>query len=757
MSAMEEDKKSNEYWPENSTESYDKNDDNHDHAAVVGVYSATEGAKHVSKVKESSESRSRDREKDRHHHRDERSEERSDRKSKKKKKVRFDHRLSTEVIDIVAHDAKDKDKDRTRSRSKDHDREKDRDRDRHQHKEKDSDVKSSKDGEMSRQRDDKDRDRDRDRERSRRDRGYSDRRDDYGDRDRERERGRYDDRDRNREPSSSNKSVKPDISAESKVEESKTKDDTEKVDIAATSARDCSPRDANKDQSRKRKDRDESVDSPRRDDYHRRHRSPRDSRDRDRSRDRYDRRRYERSHSRPRYSRPRSRSRERPRSRDRSRERYERPRDRSSDRYRDKVALEKKTEVKADQPKKITLKDIMAANPGISLQEAISKLSSYNTAVAMGIPVSELSSLGHLAPVDMGPNAQQLLNAAAINASITGLSGIMGDSSSALSKPHRELYVGNLPPGCTNSQIADFLNNCMKQIGYVNPLGSVVAAWLSSDGHYAFVEFRTVEEANAALNQLNGVSVGAFQLKIGRPKGYTGNSSVGVPGLGLMTPALGLGIFGTTATTSTSSTWAMITNLPLAISGEQVRELVAPFGSLKAFHCLKATSTGTQTAIFEYSESSATDLAVVGLGNIDLLGSKLMVQRIPANAAELLLKPAGAAAVSSSSADDRNSRIEPTRVIRLSNMTTDEDLNDDELYEDLKEEITEECNKHGQVLSVAIPRNGHGLGFVFVEFATVVDAGKGFKAIAGRKFSGNIVVGSYYPEDLYARKVSNRN
>lgn len=657
------------------------------------------------------------------------------------------------------------------------------------------------DGDRDRRKDRDDRYRERDRERDRddkkreQDRDYDER----GDRKRERDdrttdRHRRDGEDRGEKSTSEPKAETTDASdlnktvdgnnsveIEFKVKEEAVSAPNDKAESKEDKVKssDDKNRDDNDSPSKKRKDRETSIDSRHRDDRDNRRRRA-DSRDRSRRRSPDGRRP---SRDRRDSERDRERERERDREKEREREREkERERDKERNRIRDEERRKADAKKEAEKPKKIQLKDIMAVNPGISLQEAISKLSSYNTAISMGLPPPSLTGLTQFLPVDMGPNAQQLMAAQAVNSSITGLLGFGGVDSNAATKPHRELYVGNLPPGCTSGQVTEFLNNCMKQLGFNSPLGSTISAWLSNDGHYAFVEFRTIEEANAALNYLSGVQVGAYQLKIGRPKGYTGGGPSFTPSLGVLpgglagVPGLGanpllslgagatLGLAGLTspAVSSAPMTVAMITNLPLGISDDQVKEFVSPFGSLKAFNCIKSAAGSSQTAIFEYNDSNATDLAVMGLSNIDLLGNKLLIQKIPQSAADVLLKPSNKTDSNTASSkstehvsanDERNSRIQPTRIIRLSNMTTDEDLNDDEMYEDLVDEIREECSNHGTVISVVIPRTGLGVGFVFVEFGSVSDAGKGFKAIAGRKFNGNIVVGTYYPENLYAQKV----
>ena len=79
--------------------------------------------------------------------------------------------------------------------------------------------------------------------------------------------------------------------------------------------------------------------------------------------------------------------------------------------------------------------------------------------------------------------------AAVLAASMAQSVGVGG----ALTKMARELYIGNLPGGVSIQQLTDFLNAAMKQLGVCSsPQGTVVGCWISTDGHYAFVEFRTV-------------------------------------------------------------------------------------------------------------------------------------------------------------------------------------------------------------------------------------------------------------------------
>jgi splicing factor U2AF subunit len=203
----------------------------------------------------------------------------------------------------------------------------------------------------------------------------------------------------------------------------------------------------------------------------------------------------------------------------------------------------------------------------------------------------------------------------------------------AATKMQREIYLGNLPPGVSIPQLTDFINVAMRQLGLNTsaPSPAVISAWVSTDGHYAFVELRTIEEANSAMLFLSGFQVGSFVLKVGRPKG-NGPSGVTVPiqatpftaalmgiapqppgtpllgiyplpplpssitqlpnvaGGGVMAMAMpvaslmgglpGAGGAAAAGPLGTQSNVIMATNLPGVLSDAQIKELLSPFGTV---------------------------------------------------------------------------------------------------------------------------------------------------------------------------------
>lgn len=96
--------------------------------------------------------------------------------------------------------------------------------------------------------------------------------------------------------------------------------------------------------------------------------------------------------------------------------------------------------------------------------------------------------------------------------------------------------------------------------------------------------------------------------------------------------------------------------------------------------------------------------------------------------------------------------LESSRVLQLLNMVTPEELMDPEDYEEICEDVHEECSKYGTIVTLKIPRptggsrQSPGVGKIFVKFDTVESATNALKALAGRKFSDRTVVTTYFGE-----------
>lgn len=143
----------------------------------------------------------------------------------------------------------------------------------------------------------------------------------------------------------------------------------------------------------------------------------------------------------------------------------------------------------------------------------------------------------------------------------------------------------------------------------------------------------------------------------------------------------------------------------------QVKELLLSFGQLKAFNLVKDAATGLSKgyAFAEYLEYAITDSAIAGLNGMQLGDKKLIVQRASVGAKNALttgsvapvqIQVPGLSVVGASGP--------ATEVLCLLNMVTADELKDEDEYDDILEDIKEECNKYGVVRSIEIPRPING-------------------------------------------------
>ncbi|XP_041943279.1 splicing factor U2AF 65 kDa subunit-like isoform X2 [Alosa sapidissima] len=285
---------------------------------------------------------------------------------------------------------------------------------------------------------------------------------------------------------------------------------------------------------------------------------------------------------------------------------------------------------------------------------------------------------------------------------------------SQMTRQARRLYVGNIPFGVT--------------------------------------EFRSVDETTQAM-AFDGIPFQGQCLKIRRPHDYRP-----LPGIAEQ-PAFHVpGVVSTVVPDSPHKLF--IGGLPNYLNDDQVKELLTSFGPLKAFNLVKdsATSLSKGYAFCEYVDISATDQAVAGLNGMQLGDKKLIVQRASVGAKNsnptaiietpVMLQVPGLQKL-------HNSGL-PTEVLCLLNMVMPEELVDDEDYDEILEDIREECCKYGIVRSIEIPRPVDGVevpgcGKIFVEYASAVECQKAMQALTGRKFANRMVVTKYYDPDMYHR------
>ncbi|KAJ9191185.1 hypothetical protein DTO164E3_255 [Paecilomyces variotii] len=329
------------------------------------------------------------------------------------------------------------------------------------------------------------------------------------------------------------------------------------------------------------------------------------------------------------------------------------------------------------------------------------------------------------------------------------------------SRQARRLFVYNIPPTVTEESLVSFFNLQLNGLNVIKGVDPCVSAQMAKDKTYALVEFKTPNDATVALafdgatmeehdamNTGNGATNGGPKgLEIRRPKDYI------VPN-GSEDQEYQEGVVHSEVPDSPNK--ICVSNIPLYIPEEPVTMLLKSFGELKSFVLVKdnVTEESRGIAFCEYADPNATSIAVEGLNGMELGDKHLKVVRASIGATQAAGLDMGVNAMSMF-AKTTSQDLETSRVLQLLNMVTPEELMDNDDYEEICDDVREECQKYGQVLDLKIPRpsggsrQSAGVGKIYVKFDSVESATKALKALAGRKFSDRTVVTTYFPEENF--------
>lgn len=328
---------------------------------------------------------------------------------------------------------------------------------------------------------------------------------------------------------------------------------------------------------------------------------------------------------------------------------------------------------------------------------------------------------------------------------------------STITRQARRLYVGNIPFGVTEASMKQFFNEQMHLCGLAQAQvegDPVIAVQVNLDKNFAFLELRSVDEATQAM-AFDGIIFQGQSLKIRRPRDYQP-----VPGASETPDVAVPGVVSTVVQDSPHKIF--IGGLPNYLNEDQVKELLSSFGQLKAFNLVKdsATQLSKGYAFAEYVDPNITDQAIAGLNGMQLGDKKLTVQRASVgNKADgsVPSEPAVQIQVQGLAMSQVGGIGPATEVLVLMNMVSNEELTDDEEYEEILEDVKEECTKYGTVRSLEVPRpiegvTVPGVGKVYVEFASSTDCAKAQQSLSGRKFANRVVITSYYDPEKYHRR-----
>ncbi|PIG80613.1 splicing factor u2af large subunit [Aspergillus arachidicola] len=338
-----------------------------------------------------------------------------------------------------------------------------------------------------------------------------------------------------------------------------------------------------------------------------------------------------------------------------------------------------------------------------------------------------------------------------------------GTAESASLKPSnsrqaKRLFVSNLPASATGENLLSFFNLQLNGLNVIHSVDPCISAQVSDDHSFALLEFKTPNDATVALafdgitmdeNEAagNGAANGAPQgLEVRRPKDYivpSGNEQEYQEGVLLNE-------------VPDSPNKICVSNIPHYIPEEPVTMLLKSFGELKSFVLVKDGSTEESRGIAfcEYADPNATSIAVEGLNGMELGDRHLKVVRASIGITQAAGLDMGVNAMSMF-AKTTSQDLETSRVLQLLNMVTPEELMDSDDYDEICDDVREECAKYGQVVELKIPRpsggsrQSPGVGKIFVKFDSVESTTNALKALAGRKFSDRTVVTTYFSEENF--------
>ena len=293
-----------------------------------------------------------------------------------------------------------------------------------------------------------------------------------------------------------------------------------------------------------------------------------------------------------------------------------------------------------------------------------------------------------------------------------------------------------------------------------------------------------------------GVPIHLDLASAGLIVGNQGSGSAGGGGSGGM--GGGTGVEGISNIVPDGPNKIFIGGIPRHLTDVQVKELLATFGPLKGFNMIKDRATGTPKGFgfCEYQDPACTAAAVEGLNGLEIGDKALTVNYAGAGKGRAV--PGGAPDISGMSSDDAaqallasafggggggaygsgaayaappplpalstQDRVKdmqavlagltPTCVVKLSDMVSAAEVEDDEEYRDIALDVMQECSSSGTVLGVIIPRNKDGYpgdlqGNIYVQFASPHVAHAAAMKLCGRKFSDKLISCDFIQEAIF--------
>lgn len=286
--------------------------------------------------------------------------------------------------------------------------------------------------------------------------------------------------------------------------------------------------------------------------------------------------------------------------------------------------------------------------------------------------------------------------------------------------------------------------------------GAVVSITVNDAKNFTFVEFAEAEMMHAVLD-LQSLPFRGKSLRFQKPKDYELTRPLR-PLLGIprhhsqprhqpLLPAPPM----SSSSSYLPNTKLSVDNVPLDMNEHQFSAIFASYGQLKSAQLFSGGR-----GIVDYVDPMACERCYNELPKSSACYGMRLNRAPPAGGGGMLPLPHAVApppAPAPPLAPAPVPMVIPTSVLLLLNMVTKQEVADPTEYREILEDVEIEAKRFGQVRQVLIPRDGPGVGRVFVAYHRAEDALKAHHVMHNRKFSGRVVEGRFYSERAFADRI----
>ncbi|XP_062897129.1 RNA-binding protein 39a isoform X1 [Mobula hypostoma] len=280
------------------------------------------------------------------------------------------------------------------------------------------------------------------------------------------------------------------------------------------------------------------------------------------------------------------------------------------------------------------------------------------------------------------------------------------------------LYVGSLHFNITE----EMLRGIFEPFGRIENIQLMMDSETGRSKGYGFITFSDAECAKKALEQLNGFELAGRPMKVGHvtERSDSSNASSFLDSDELERTGIDLGTTG---------------RLQLMARLAEGTGLQIPPAAQQALQMSGNISLGTMAAVTE--QGDVWSRVVLGEPKLNINEQVIDLQTRIIQQTEALNPPVTV-----------NAPPIATQCFQLSNMFNPQSEDDPAWDQEIRDDVIEECNKHGGVIHIFVDKNSPQ-GNVYVKCPTIAAAAAAVGALHGRWFAGKMITAAYVPLPTY--------